>query len=73
MYKRQPHELTIPNETLQSYLFSSTEAAPEHTAIHFLGKNITYEPVSYTHLRAHETNDLIADGVVCVIWGGGGG
>ena len=21
------------------------------------------DPVSYTHLRAHETNDLIADGV----------
>ena len=24
------------------------------------------EPVSYTHLRAHETNDLISDAVFCV-------
>lgn len=46
-----PHELTIPNETLQSYLFSSAEAAPEHTAIHFLGKNITYEQLQEDVLK----------------------
>ena len=27
---------------------------------------ISFDAVSYTHLRAHETNDLISDGVLCL-------
>ncbi|MFS0656976.1 AMP-binding protein [Bacillus sp. 179-C3.3 HS] len=49
--KQIPHELTIPNETLQSYLFRSAEATPEHTAIHFLGKTITYDQLYEDSLK----------------------
>ncbi|AKL85869.1 long-chain-fatty-acid--CoA ligase [Bacillus atrophaeus] len=40
-----PHELHIPNQTLQSILTNSAAQFSEQTAIYFLGKRLTYQDV----------------------------
>ncbi|MCG8396726.1 AMP-binding protein [Bacillus atrophaeus] len=40
-----PHELYIPNQTLQSILTNSAAQFSEQTAIYFLGKKLTYQDV----------------------------
>ncbi|MGE6628951.1 AMP-binding protein [Bacillus sp. NPDC077027] len=49
--KQIPHELTIPNETLQSYLNHSAETIPDHTAIHFIGKKVTFRQLYEDSLK----------------------
>ncbi|MFC4775985.1 long-chain fatty acid--CoA ligase [Paenibacillus sp. GCM10023252] len=59
--KEIPHELEYPNQSVAQFLVDTVQAYPEHEAIHFLGKSISYRKFYESALRM--ANGLQALGI----------